>query len=172
MKLSKTIDKMMTRRVNTLKMILSPSNLPKLLVSLVLLGILYYVYKTYLKEGMTSKEEYETDPTSFDTDVLGGSGKKLCVFYAGWCGHCHKLMDESWNYSSASMNTGDRSTWKMWKINVGGTESPNDATPEQEALGKKYNVKGYPTIYIFENGKLVTEYEGPRSMEGFSKALA
>jgi thioredoxin-like negative regulator of GroEL len=175
MKLSKSLDKMMTRRVNTLKMMFRPSNLPKLFSLLVLLGVLYYVYKTYFKEAMTDSDlsgGYETTPAQFDTDVLGGSGKKLCVFYAGWCGHCHKLMEDSWDSAASNMNTGDRSTWKLWKVNVGGDKSPNDATPEQEALGQKYNVQGYPTIYIFENGNLVTEYEGPRTADGYTKALS
>lgn len=175
MKLSKSIDKMMTKRVNTLKMMFRPSNLPRLFVLLVLLAALYYVYTTYLKEGMTdspSVDKYETTPEKFEKDVLRGPGKKLCVFYAKWCGHCEKLMKDSWNSASEHMNKGERSTWKMWKVNVGGDKSPEDATKEQHELGKKYNVKGYPTIYIFENGKLVTEYEGPRTEEGYAKALS
>jgi thiol-disulfide isomerase/thioredoxin len=177
MKLTKSIDKMMTRRVNTLKMILRPSNLPRLFVLLLILAALYYVYKTYLKEGMKggSSDPYETTPDRFDQDVLSGSGKKLCLFYAGWCGHCHKILgqpgqDGPWTDAANSINTeGDI---KMWKVNVGGDKSPEDATSAQEALGQKYKVQGYPTILVFENGQLLTEYEGPRTKEGFMKMLS
>jgi thiol-disulfide isomerase/thioredoxin len=172
MKLSKSIDKMMTRRLNTLNTMFRPSNLPKLFALLVLLGVLYYVYKTYLKEGMTNKDDSETTPNTFDDDVLKGSGKKLVLFYAEWCGHCNQLKP-IWDSSSLALNAGDdKTTWKMWKVNVGGNDSPNDASEEQKALGSKYPIKGYPTILIFENGKMVTEYEGDRSEEGFAQALA
>jgi thioredoxin-like negative regulator of GroEL len=171
MKFSKSMDKMMNRRINTLKMIFQPSNLPKLFGLLILLGVLYYVYKTYLKEGMSNEKSCETTPANFDSDVLSGSNKKLVLFYAGWCGHCTKLKP-TWDAAAANMNTGDKSTWKLWKVNVGGDESPNDATEEQKALGGKYPVQGYPTILIFQNGKMVNEYEGPRTEEGFTQALA
>jgi thioredoxin-like negative regulator of GroEL len=172
MKLTKSIDKMMTRRVNTLKMMLQPSNLPKLFALLVLLGVLYYVYKTYLKEGMTNIDDSETTPATFDSDVLSGSGKKLVLFYAGWCGHCTELKP-IWNSAAMNLNPGnDKKTWKLWKVNVGGNDSPNDASEEQKQLGSKYPIQGYPTILIFENGKMVNEYQGERSEEGFTQALA
>jgi thiol-disulfide isomerase/thioredoxin len=171
MKLTKSIDKMMTRRMNTLTTMFRPSNLPKLIALLVLLGALYYVYKTYLKEGMTNKDEFETTPESFNNDVLSGSDKKLVLFYAGWCGHC-KDLKPTWDEISSKLNTGDKSTWKMWKVNVGGDDTPNDATEEQKALGSKYPIKGYPTILIFQNGKMINEYEGPRSEEGFMQGLS
>jgi thiol-disulfide isomerase/thioredoxin len=168
MKLTKSIDKMMTRRINTLSMILRPSNLPRLFALLVLLGALYYVYKTYLKEGMSNKDDAETTPATFDKDIA--SGKKLVLFYAGWCGHC-KDLKPTWDEISNKLNTGDKSTWKLWKVNVGGNDSPNDATEEQKALGSKYPIKGYPTILIFQDGKMVNEYEGPRTEEGFMQVL-
>lgn len=175
MKIEKILNKMMTRRMNTLKTMLQPSNLPKLFSLFVLLGVLYYVYVTYLKEGyknMDPDNKYEIDPDEFDKNIIQGSGKKLVLFYAGWCGHCTQLKP-TWDKAAEKINTGsDSKSWKIWKINVGGNESPNDATSEQEALGKKYKVKGYPTIYLFENGKMVTEYEGPRTEEGFMQILS
>jgi thiol-disulfide isomerase/thioredoxin len=172
MKITKSIDRMMTQRINTLKLIFRPSNLPRLFALVVLLGALYYVYSTYLKEGMSNNDEAETTPSTFDKDVLGGSGKKLVLFYAGWCGHCQELKP-TWDEIAMKLNDGnDKTTWKLWKANVGGTDSPNDATDEQKALGSKYPIKGYPTILIFENGKMVNEYEGPRTEEGFMQVLA
>jgi thiol-disulfide isomerase/thioredoxin len=171
MKLTKSIDKMMTRRINTLNMMLRPSNLPRLFALLVILGALYYVYKTYLKEGMSNDcddTKSETTPATFEKDI--SSGKKLVLFYAGWCGHC-KDLKPTWCEISKKLNTGDKSTWKLWKVNVGGNDSPNDATEEQKELGSKFPIKGYPTILIFQDGKMVNEYEGPRTEEGFMQVL-
>lgn len=166
----------MTRRVNTLKMILKPSNLPRLFILLLILAALYYVYKNYLKEGMTgSSNPYETTPSNFNQDVLTGSDKKLCLFYAGWCGHCHKILGDSgqpgpWTQAANSINT--NGNVRMWQINVGGDKSPQDATSDQEALSQQYNIQGYPTILVFQNGKLVTEYDGPRTVDGFTNILS
>lgn len=169
-KIGKTVETIATRRLNTIKMIIRPSNLPRLVGLIIVLGALYYVYSTYLKEGMTSKEKFESTPETFDKDIA--KGKKLVMFYAGWCGHCTKLKP-TWDAAAKKLNKGeDSGTYQMWKINVGGDESPSDATPEQEAVAQKYSVKGYPTIYVFENGKMVTEYEGPRTEAGFMKILS
>jgi thioredoxin-like negative regulator of GroEL len=173
MKIAKSIDKMMTRRIKTLTTMFRPSNLPKLISLLVLLVALYYVYKTYLKEGMENEcndVKFETTPDKFDSDVLQGAGRKLVLFYAGWCGHCQDLKPK-WCEISTKVNTGDKSTWKLWKVNVGGNDTPNDATEQQKALGSKYPIKGYPTILIFEDGKMVNEYEGPRTEEGIIQVL-
>jgi len=96
----------------------------------------------------------------------------LVLFYAGWCGHC-KDLKPAWDSAAMKLNPGsDKSKWKLWKVNVGGTETPSDATSEQSALGQKYKVQGYPTILIFENGKVINEYQGDRSEEGFMKVLS
>ncbi len=166
------MDKMMSRRLKTLEMIFKPANLPKLFILLAIIAVLYYVYTTYLKEGLENPTTYETNPQKFDQDVLSGNNRKLVLFYAGWCGHCHQLMPE-WDKAAKNTNGNkEKSEWAIYKVNVGGDKSPSDATSEQEELGKKYSIKGYPTILIFQNGKLITEYEGPRSEEGFKTALS
>jgi thioredoxin-like negative regulator of GroEL len=169
MKITKTIDKMMNQKMKTLQIMFHPSNIIKLIALVILLIALFYIYRTYFKEGMT--DSCETTPSKFEDDVLNGSGKKLVVFYADWCGHCKKIKP-LWDDAASTVNKDDRNTWKMWKINVGGDTSPNDATDEQNSLAKKYNVKGYPTIYMFENGQLVSEYEGPRTKDGFISFLS
>lgn len=114
-------------------------------ILLILLLLSLFLYKYNCVEG------FESSPKTFNSDVNGG--KKLVWFYADWCGHC-KNMADSWNKASSKVNKSNDN--KMIKINVGEDDI------EQKRIVEKYNIKGYPTILILQNGNIVSLYEGER----------
>lgn len=121
-------------------------NLPRVLILLLVLILLALIYKTFLKEGFeTTCEEL---PSKLNKD------KQLVLFYANWCGHCKKMKPD---WDSASQEVGNE---KMIKVDVG------EGTPEQKKMMEKYDVQGFPTILVFENGEYVSKHE-ERSKKSF-----
>ena len=138
---------------HTLKKVFTPANLPVLLVMLLIVLMLLYLYDKYSKEGFQCK------PNELD-QYIHAEEPTMVLFYAEWCGHCTKLKP-SWEEASKKANA---DSTRMIKIDVGGK------TPEQKALMEKYEVDGFPTIIVFQNGTPVP-YEGTRTTDAFLKTL-
>ena len=147
------LQKVITNKFKSLKDILKPNNLPRLALMLAVLLALYFVYTNYLKEG------FELQPSKLEDEIA--TGKKLVLFYADWCGHCKKLKPE-WDETAKEVNKKDK---KMLKVNCG------SGSEEEKEIMSKYNIDGYPTIIVFDNG-VASPYEGKRDKESFMSALS
>jgi thiol-disulfide isomerase/thioredoxin len=97
------------------------------------LVVLYFIYTTFRLDEAFEASDF---PNNLKSD-----GKQLVLFYADWCGHCKKLKPV---WDETALELGDK---KMIEVPVGG------GTPEEKKLMKDYNVNGFPTIIIFENGQ-------------------
>lgn len=148
---NKFLSKAVKKSSSTFKKMFSKKNAPKVMLLIGILIILFIVRKKFLM-----KEGFESTPSSFGTDIQGG--KKLVLFYADWCGHCKKFKP-IWD----DMSNGND---KLLKIDLGG-DDPNNA-----AIMDKYNVDGFPTVALLNNGNLEQTYNGERSKEALSNFIS
>ena len=74
---------------------------------------------------------------SFD-EFLSQESSVLVMFYAPWCGHCKRMKPE---YVKAAAS--------MKEKGISGKLAAVDTTKER-ALGKKFDIKGFPTIVYFK----------------------
>lgn len=141
---------MIMKKMKDIKGMFTPKNLPRIIILLIILAVLYFVYTKFLKEG------FETDSSNLDDQVK--SGTKLVLFYADWCGHCKKIKPV-WDETAKEVNVEEV---KMIKVNCG------EGTDEDQRVMKKYSIDGYPTIIKFVNGK-ASMYQGDRNSESFKE---
>ncbi|KAH8416406.1 hypothetical protein KR222_002052 [Zaprionus bogoriensis] len=81
-------------------------------------------------------------------------GIAFVKFYAPWCGHCQKLQP-TWEQLATETKAS----------NSGVVIAKVDCTaPENKQVCIDEQVEGYPTLFLFKNGKRQTEYEGSRSL--------
>lgn len=155
MNLQKVLMKGVKGRIQLFNMMFNSKNLSRTLVILIAFIVIYFVYKTYLKEG------FESSSSTFENDLTDDT--KLVLFYADWCGHCKKFKP-IWEETAKEINKGGKKI--MISVNVGEKDDMSGK------ISEKYKVDGFPTVVIFTNGKMSGSYDGPRTKEGMLEAMS
>ena len=91
----------------------------------------------------------EVNSDNFEKEVRKSNIPVIVDFYADWCGHCKKLKPV-WDKAAEQVNKEEK---RMLKVNCDGDVDVSN-----------YDIKGYPTILIFEDGEH-KEYNGERTLE-------
>ncbi len=111
-------------------------------------GGAHYVPLTQIKRQrriMASKNVHVFNDLNFDQEVLGGAGKILVDFTATWCGPCKRL-------SPIVEEVADELEGKVKVGKLDIDEAPMTAA--------KFQVRGVPTLMVFEGGQQVGQIVG------------
>jgi len=93
---------------------------------------------------------------SLDKPPQGANELKAVIIYAPWCGWSKKSLPD-FEKMDDTLNSTQAHQTNNWNVSC---EVYNSETPEGKAKAKEYDVKGFPAVFIEENGK---REEGPRS---------
>ena len=107
----------------------------------------------------------ELTPTAFRAQLQAkpSDEKYFAKFYAPWCGHC-KSMAKDWDALAAEMKSEGRSDLKLFSV---------DASTQAEAsVAKEFEIKSFPTLMYFEDGKMFPYSGGARTKEALGNYLA
>ena len=155
MNLNRIVKKLLKplKSLNAKKMLKTLKTSP--LAIILILALSYFLFTRLSGCGCGKLEGFQSQPSTFESDV--SQGKKLVWFYADWCGHC-KSMKSEWDKASSKVDG------KMVKVDLGDNEDS-----KTNEISKKYNIQGFPTILLLDNGEIVEKYEGERKASDFEK---
>jgi protein disulfide-isomerase A1 len=108
------------------------------------------VFLALLVASATCSDVLVLTTENFDATIASTS-PILVEFYAPWCGHCKSLAPEYEKAATALAAHG----LKIAKV---------DATEEEE-LGNRFGVRGFPTLKLFKNGAFSQDYSGARTAD-------
>ena len=96
-----------------------------------------------------TKERFQNMNENFENS----DKPNMVLFYAPWCPHCKSMMGD----------------WEKLRNRVGNkVEVVKVNCDEQPEMAEKHDVKGFPTIILFKDGRKI-HFEGSRNLENFTK---
>jgi thiol-disulfide isomerase/thioredoxin len=140
-------------------------------VLFLIIGVLYYVY--YFLPSISSDYLPNSEVGNGGQSSGGGGGGgrgngnnvEIFLFSANWCPHCKtaKPIFETVESEYDGKQVNGRYI-VFTKIDC------TEETPEVDALMKKYNVEGYPTIKMLKDGKII-DFDAKPTKENLNKFI-
>ena len=118
------------------------------------------LFKQFVEKPLVTLLTHENFADAPATSGSGGN-YKLIMFGVDWCPHCLKAKPEF-------QALGPTQTIAGHAVDLQVINPETDENPYKE----KVKISGYPTVVLLDAAGNTTEYEGPRSTQGFQDFLA
>ncbi|ESL11261.1 protein disulfide isomerase [Trypanosoma rangeli SC58] len=129
------------------------------LLALVAAAMVSFFAPHAMAQDIKMEQSMELDGKTFHGVVDNPSKHVFVLFYAPWCGHCHRLMPK-------------------WEELAGGVKEMEDVVvahidaSKHREIGEEYGVRGFPTLRFFTKGnKEGLPYQGPRDVSALRSFL-
>lgn len=119
------------------------------------------LFKQFVEKPLVTMLTHENFADAPATASTGGGDYKLIMFGVDWCPHCVKAKPEF-------QALGPKQTIAGHAVDLQVINPETDENPYKE----KVKISGYPTVVLLDAAGNTTEYEGPRSTQGFQDFLA
>jgi glutaredoxin len=116
------------------------------------------IFKQFVEKPLVTLLTHENFA---DAPASGSGDYKLIMFGVDWCPHCVKAKPEF-------QALGPTQTIAGHAVDLQVINPETDENPYKE----KVKISGYPTVVLLDAAGNTTEYEGPRSTQGFQDFLA
>ena len=130
----------------------------KCLMLCMILIVLFVMMKNCKDNFSKDKGFIELDESNFDDTIKDEDMIVFVMFYAPWCPHCTNIMDVM---DELSKKLEKDQNIKVSKIDV----------DKHTKIGKKENIRGFPTLKLYKNGKEIEHYKGQRNVSSMEKFI-
>src|SRR6266853_6940315 len=103
-----------------------------------------------------SENVKETSDGTFENEVLKSDRPVLVDFWAEWCAPCRMMASA---VDAVAQEYAERA--KVGKINV----------DENQSVTSRYNIRGIPTLLLFNRGQVQEQIKGATSKDAIVKML-
>jgi thioredoxin 1 len=101
--------------------------------------------------------EVEFTACNFDKEVVQAKGVVVVDAYASWCPHCQRLAPIIAQIANDYVGKA-----KVGKLNA---NNQDPAMKENFDFAVAKGLEGYPTVWIYKDGKVVDSFSGERTYE-------
>lgn len=121
-------------------------------VILLLLATLY-AYNTYYLPTQNNKQfkNLSNDPAGTSTTYTSGTSATIYYFHVDWCPYCQKSIGD-WKNFAKDYNGKVIHGYTITCTDINCTD---DKDPDVKSYVDKYNIKGYPTVKMVKDGKVI-----------------
>lgn len=82
------------------------------------------------------------------------------LFFADWCGHCQNLKPEYIKFADIA---------QFMRVYAIDTEKEENLMEKLSNKASPVQIQGFPTVWIYSDGKPLKEYNGARTWQGLLK---